>query len=334
MKLASWVSGSRTASFAVASAFAASALCGCGDSGDGSADKGSGANVVLRDENNYLSTSALDIPVVETAVSDIDVCWSDLDSDLQCHDVAPEADVDTVALLRFLNLTEEQVEGRLASGQLASSEVDRYVDYKTDHQSTCTKLSAMSFFGTPVDVGEEYFESEDHRYMLLFNKGTTPGVGARTMTFVKPTATSTNTRVEAPSGCGLLDFSADLSSLTPVSIPASGPWVVDWRNVERDSQGNPIAYEMIDGALIGFYEGKTVADVEAEIFDIELIATALWELRLTGGRSADLANAQKRGSGEPFAGFDTGQSGTWLLGLMCSACQNPAPLILTVLSPE
>ena len=41
---------------------------------------------------------------------------------------------------------------------------------------------------------------------------------------------------------------------------------------------------------------------------------------------------QRGGSGELFTGFDRGP-GVWLLALMCSTCQNPAPILLTVLEP-
>ena len=298
-------------------------------------DRGARGNVLLRDEHNYQTTSSLSVPTIETAAeTDLDICWTDVTSDLQCHDVAPQDDVDNVALLRFLHLSEEQVEQRLTEGQLAQSEVDGYLEYNTDHESTCAKLSSMSFFGTPIEIEEEYRESDDHRYMLLFAKGTTPGVGARSMVFLKPTAESTNTRVEAQPSCGYLEFSADLASVEPVSIPADGPWVIDWRDVTRDSQGNELAYESIDSVLVGFYEGMTPAELQKQIFDLELLATSLWKIELTGGRTADLARAKAVDGGGSFAGFDRDEDGTWLLGLMCSACQNPAPLVLAILEPS
>jgi hypothetical protein len=191
----------------------------------------------------------------------------------------------------------------------------------------------MSLFGTEIDITEEYVVSADNTYMLVFAHGTTPGVGARTMMFIQPTTSSTNTTVNAQAGCGFLEFAADLTTPTRLPIPSAGPWRLDWRELTRDGGGNAIPFEAIDGLLLGFYENMTVADLEADIFDIELIATTLWEIQLTGGRTADLANAQQRGgSGELFTGFDRG-SGVWMLALMCSTCQNPSPILLTVLEP-
>src|SRR5688572_26430886 len=80
-----------------------SALAGCGGS-DG------GAPILLRDENNYTAAGSLAIPTVETApATDLDICWTNVIDDFQCHPVSPMADVDTMSLLRLLHLTEEQV---------------------------------------------------------------------------------------------------------------------------------------------------------------------------------------------------------------------------------
>jgi hypothetical protein len=167
--------------------------------------------------------------------------------------------------------------------------------------------------------------------LLLFSKGTTPGLGARTMAFLKPTAASTNTKVDGVTGCGLLDFSADLASLTKLPVPAAGPWIVDWRDITKDGQGNEVPFEKIDGVTIGFYAGMTVADLESRIFDIELDATSLWDVKLMGGRTADLSTATDRATGAAFSGFTRADTGTWMLALTCSACQNPAPVLLTIL---
>jgi hypothetical protein len=313
----------------------ATSLLACESTGAGDdPDRGTRGNVLLRDEHNYQTTSALSVPTIETAAeTDLDICWTDVTSDLQCHDVAPQEDIDNVALLRFLHLSEEQVEQRLTEGQLAMSEVDGYLEYNTEHDATCAKLSSMSFFGTPIEIEEEYRESDDHRYMLLFAAGTTPGVGARSMTFVKPTSTSTNTMVMAEPSCGFLDFSADLSAVEPVSIPIDGPWVIDWRDLTLDSQGNEIVFESIDSVLVGFYQDMTPEQLQAEIFDLELLATELYRVTLKGGRTADLERARAVDGGAAFAGFERDAEGTWLLGLMCSACQNPAPVLLAILEP-
>jgi hypothetical protein len=309
-----------------------SGASGCGS--NGSDPDAAPSPIQLGNENNYRATGSLALPTIETASGvDLDICWTDIATDIQCHPVAPQTDIDNIGLLRFKGLSQELVEQKLTSGELAQSEIDGYLDARADHVSTCTKLFKFSFMGTVVDVSSQYLEDPGETYMLLFAHGTKAGVGARVMTFIKPTASSTNTRVDAPSGCGLLAFTADLSSAKKVPVTAGGPWVADWRNVTADGLGNEIIFSDIDRLLIGFYEGKTVADIEAKPFEIETMATSLWDLPLTGGRTADLSKATHRATAAPFDGFSHG-TGTWILGLFCSACQNPAPLILAVLEPQ
>jgi len=315
-------------------------VAGCGGGTSNPPDGGTSnppderGNVLLQDGNNYTSTSTLSIPTVETASGvDLDVCWPDLTDDIQCHPVVPTMDIDNVSMVRVLGLSEPEIKQRLTGGGLAMSEVSGYVDYKPADGTTCMKLSQLNFFTTVINVQREYVESTDDTYMMLFTKGTRPGVGARVMIFLKPTAASTNTQVNAPPGCGLLDFTADLASATRVDVPSAGPWVVDWRDLTIDGQGNPVVLTRIDGLVLAYYEGKTVAELQTQIFDIELIATMLWDLRVVG-QTADLAAAKLRGTGAPFTGFTTAGTGVWMLGLTCSTCQNPAPVLLTILNPS
>ena len=303
------------------------------DSDDG--DDGDG-NVVLQDDNNYSNQSSLSIPVIQTAPGDFEVCWGDIVKDIQCHDLVPEEDIDAVALLRLVNLTYAEAEDALSSDELDSSNIGGYLALETaeDADGTCAQASSMTLAGTPVDIEEQYVESDEVTYLLLFNTGTTLGVGARTMTFLEPTSASNNTQVSAAAdSCDILDFSASLSDSQPASIPIDGPWVIDWSNVTTNGSGNPLIYEKVDGVLVAFYEGLSVAELEEQILDLEYIYTGMWELETSGGRSADLADAVERDGSEAFPGFDNGAEGTWVLGLMCSTCQNPAPLVLTVLEP-
>ncbi len=316
---------------------------GCSDPSS-SSDPGERAAIELTDANNYTTKSELAIPTVEVAAdTDISICWGDLSSDLMCHGVEPAEHIDNVGMLRFLHLSEADVEARLTAGELSQSEVSGYLEYPTEDGETCTNLSNMSFLGTPIDLDQEFVEGEEHVYMLVFTTGTSPGVGARSMVFLEPTSDSSNHEVAAPNGCELLDFEADLKSAEPVRVPRTGPWPIDWRSLERDGGGNEVPFNQIDKLLLAFYEGRDVGYLEDNIFDIELMATSVWELPLDNDRKADLSDAKLRdgvsddGSGEPgaaFEGFDAAAEGVWLLGLFCSKCQNPAPVLLSILQPE
>jgi hypothetical protein len=312
---------------------AAAALAGCEDTGEAAADPPSG-NLSLQDENNYTSESELLLDTLETSESDLEICWTGLTADLQCHEVDPAKDINNVSLLRFRNTTQAQVTERLVAGNLALGEINAYREFNTTPQSTCTELSSFGFLGTSIDLEQDYVADEQYTYLFVFANGTTPGVGSRAMQFVKPTAASSNTRVDAPLGCGLLSFTANLSSAEALNVPAEPPWVLDWSQVTRDGQNNPIDFPRIDSALLGFYPELTVAEIEEQIFDIEQLASPLFDIAFTSGRmTADLSSARERGSGAPFTGFDRDQKGIWLFALRCSECQNPQPVVLSVLQP-
>jgi len=172
--------------------------------------------------------------------------------------------------------------------------------------------------------------------MLLFASGTTPGVGSKAMTFLEPTATSTATTVAAPDACAgsVLDFQATLGTPTSISATDNTKWLVDWSKITKDSFGNPVVFNKIDNVLLGFYQGKTAADLQTNFTDIEQIATTLYEVPVTkGDRSVDLAKATVKGGTDAFPGF-TQTDGVWAMAVTCSQCQVPAPVALTILQPQ
>jgi hypothetical protein len=309
---------------------------GCGGSDDGGGPKPEG-NVVLTDANNYTSTSTLTIPVAQTAPgADLEICWGGIMKDILCHDMVPTMDIDNVSFLQIQNMSKAQIETKLALGQLTTSQVKIYRDFHVDQAgtTTCTKLSTLSFAGTAANPAQDYAEGPANKYLLLFANGTIPGSGTRTMTFIEPVSTATATSVAAPDGCSsnILDFTADLHTAQPLKIPTAGPWKVDWSSITRDSMGNTVIFQNLDEVLVGFYEGKSVEQLEADFLNIEISATALYQMPVpTGTKFVDLANA-KDASGASFPGFDR-TNGTWAVAVLCSKCQVPAPIAMSILQP-
>lgn len=309
---------------------------GCsGGSGTGPGGSGGGAaNVFFTDANNYSSTSSLTLPTVMTpSGSDFTICWDQIKQDLQCHSVTPTADINSVTVLEISNPDAGAIESLLANGSIIS-EVHAPYQYLTNSSSTCAKLSQFSFAGSSINVSTDYVPDPSMTWMALFASGTVAGQGSRTMAFLQPTSSSSATMIEAPDGCGILDFKANLTSLKPLSIPAKGPWVVDWSGVSKDSEGNPAILAKLDSLLLGYYPGMQPADLQTQFLNIQQLANPLYQMSVDGAHStsANLANA-KDAKGNAFAGF-TSTSGTWAVGLLCSSCQNPAPVALTVLNPQ
>lgn len=309
---------------------------GCSDRSDTEPEPSNSPIVELTDVNNFTSQAKLDLPSFDVVASpELEICWSGAERDVLCHPFDPTADVHLVTLIRFLNLSEEDVEERLATGTLSQSVVDGVLEYEVREGETCAALSDFSFGGTEVDIEEEFTANEAHKFLLVLSEGSEPGVGTNTMTFVRPMeGDAGSSTVDVPEGCGTLEYSADLQSLEPVVFGRQGPWVIDWRQLTRDGAGNDFLFRKIDRVLLSFYAARDVGYLEEHIFDIEEEATRTWELAIDGSRDADLADAKERGTDARFEGFETDESGVWLLALMCGTCSSPAPQLLTLVEPE
>jgi len=317
--------------FLVVAAVAAPPLVGCGSSGGDTVGTQPVGNVVVHDENNYSAQSSLTIPVVETAPgADLQICWSAVSTDLLCHPADP---VDNVAFLKIPNMSQDQVEARLTTGQLGESQVALYRELHTSGlTSSCAMLSALAF-GSALVPASDYVESSTIQYLLLFTRGTTLGVGAQSMIFIKPTASSANVQVEAPDACAskILHFQATLG-VAPVPIPTAGPWKLDWTLVTRDAFANSVSKLKLDKVELGFYEGMTADDLQSHFLDVEIIASSLYRAAVPAGQKyVDLATAKDSG-GAAFPGF-TQTGGTWAVAVLCSTCSVPAPVIFTILQP-
>ena len=291
---------------------------------------GTAGNIMLYDENNYSSQSTLTLNSISTkAATDQDICWTGLTQDLQCHSVDPLADIDNLSLVRFQK-THEEVQVYLLSGEFDSKKVDRYNMHHTDHLSTCAKLSEFSSIDNKaINIAQDLAASTsdiNYSYVLMGATTTQPGVGSASMVFVNPLDSADVAPLDIPIGCKLLKVDADLHSLTKVTAPTQGPWVVDWSHVTKDFS----AYGDYFDLTIGYSKGRGVADLEKNFFDIETSATHLWHVRNipSGNHSAKLSLAMDD-DGNPFTGFEP-QDGVWAIALQCPTCQNPMPVVLTI----
>jgi hypothetical protein len=325
----------------LASSLSLAALLASACGSKSAADAGAGG-ALIKDANNYTSMSTLNVPSVATAsATDLTLDWSGISKDLLCHTAQS---IDNVAFLKIGNMTQADVEAKLAVGQLLSTEVTTYKEFRTNGgvadggEVTSTMLSKFSFGGaaTTLVPATDYVESSTIQYLLLFTHGTTLGVGAQAMTFIQPSASSTNTMVSAPDACAnkVLNFVPTLSTM-PVAIPAAGPWKLDWSGITKDNFGNPLDFSQtkLDKVEVGFFAGKQLSDLQADFLNVETDATSLYTASVPlGQKSIDLSTADGDG-GAPFPGF-TSTAGTWAVAVFCSTCSVPAPIIFATLSPQ
>lgn len=295
-----------------------------GDSADTGAPPTADAEVTLSDANNYSYIGTLDAPsfplLERTSVT---LGWPELHTDLQCHALDPVVDIDNTALLVFPYLSEAEVEQGLSDDSLEQVDLGAYLSYQPG-DTTSVSLDQFTFFGTEANIKDEFYAGRA-TFLTLLTTGTGVAVGTRMLAFLTPTAEAP-TQAEVDDGCPVLDFSADLASLTPVPVLAAGPWQLDWSGLTRNGRGGDFEPTRVDSLMIARFD-TTVDALQANFLDLEQLATESWSYTLTAGSSIDLGTLA--GPSDPFPGFD--DSGLYVLALRCGSCPNPAPLFLTVL---
>jgi hypothetical protein len=245
-------------------------------------------------------------------------------------------DINNATLVRFLKLTEPEVEKRLEAGNMNSDDpaVNAYFERHTDGVNTKANLSEFKFVSTVINVATDYVAGGDYTYLLIMNKGLQPANGAQSMIFLRPTATSPNTTVNVPTGCKVLTFTPDLHSAPKLPVLAAGPkWVADWSKVTKNNENQDILFEDLDNLFVAYFAPPmTVTYLEENFNDLETLATSQWQIGLLNGQTSQDLSWAVTASGAKFTGF-TPTDGVWVIGLRCTTCQSPAPVILSVLQP-
>jgi hypothetical protein len=305
--------------------------CGGGNSGDA----GITANAHIANANNYVITSSLTISrVTVKAGGDLHVCWGSLTTDLLKHTFDPSKLIDHVSFLRIKGVTEADVQKQFAVGTFNDQKVEEYFDFiltDADRSTMCANLSQFKLGAVQLVPADDFYVDSTRTYVMMFSQGLTPGAGSKSMVFLEPDPASASLEVVAPQGKDILTFSADLTSPPKVDIPAAGPYVVEWSGLTKDGMGQDVLPQNIDGIIVGHYD-MTVAELQAQALDYELIANPLYKATIPrGDQSIDLATTATD-SGTAFAGF-TPATGTWAIGLTCSKCQVPAPVAVVILNP-
>jgi hypothetical protein len=324
----------------------AACLTGCGDDGAATNPPPPPPDAItITEEHNYLTTaSELDVEVVTVgAEQNLRICWTDITTDIQGHAVDPVKDINDVSFIRVLRSDPADVAELLNTGTLLQDDVDGAWEVLPTGGETCADLDEFRDISgdTPIDPEESFQIDDDYTYLLVFATGTKIGFGARTMLILEPKADSLVTAVNAlEDSSDRLTFEVELASREKLEMPAEGPWQIDWSAIKTDNHGNTLDKNAVDRLLIGFFAGKDPSDLEEGFLDLEQETPALggpdqsWEVSVAKGSLASLAGATGR-NGEPaFDGFETDEEGTWIVGAFCGLCQNPAPVIVTILDPQ
>jgi hypothetical protein len=291
------------------------------------------SEISLSDENNYRFDGSLDIGSAPLAApGDPLFDWTGLTKDILGHDLDPMVDVVQVAVIVFENLTEDDVEEKLATDTLLMSDVSLYVS-AFPAGATSVSLSELYYMGNDIDV-EQYFNEGTGTWLLNLSDNPDPGVGARMLSFLEPLAASKETTLRVTNDSAALSIDVDLDRISPVEIAAgTTDLMLDWSDLGTNGRGTAWVDDTVDELMIARFDHADASDLQMRFQDVEILAESLWSLEFVGGSSLDVSqfSGQLSEQGEAFSGIGT--EGTWALALRCTTCANPAPPFFTFLDP-
>ncbi len=299
---------------------AALALAACQADGGPSVEPCSACT--LENGNNFAYTSDLAIGSVPLrAEADAVIRWDELTRTVQGKQIDPAVDLDEARLIAFRDLAPEDLEHALAHDDLAQADVSVYVTC-TPTDASCA-LSDFGMFGNTIDI-QQYFQEGYGTWLLALGKKGAPGADA--MVFLEAVNDSAVSDAGIGNDTSRLDVEVDLDSLTPLAVYAGQPdMTVDWSGLTRDGIGDSLDHATLDELWVARFT-ETPEELASDVFSLEERAQLSWTLDISGYPSANLMDLQGVAA---FPGVDSG--GTWLLGLRCRTCTNPAPRFVTLL---
>jgi hypothetical protein len=278
--------------------------------------------------------------------------WGSLTHDFLNHPLNVATDVNAVSVLIFgPGVPLDQLAPKLNADTLTPNDV--YIVPPPSVLPTGGQTSAMLYDftlnGTPqsVDVWNSYFNPDPdgglstsmYSFMFAAASGTTIGSGFRMLQTFQLDESSTNTMVKMTNDSTKLSYSANLHSLTITGVPAGTPnLTLDWAEMvvagmeKKNGLGAPFKNGYVTSAIVGHYT-QTPAELEAKFLDLNMIAqpNQYYTGPLTSSTMLDFSTLTDMTTQAPFPGID--DTGTWLVGLICGNCRNPAPWYLTILKP-
>jgi hypothetical protein len=297
-----------------------------------------GTNVVATEKSNYVFSSQMMLPPVTVAsMANLKFDWSGLHKDFLGRAVNPAQDLDlALVMLWSLPLTDFQkalnADTLFTSDLIVSPPLGLLIKGKTSAQLHDMKINDTS---VSVEMFNEYFDAAQQTpanstLLVAVQTGTGLGRGIRMLQSFQLDTKSTATDVALTDNSTKLTYSANLHDLTITGVPArTAGLTLDWSQMTKNALGAEFKPSYITSAVVSHFT-QTPAELETKFLDLEAIATATYRADVPSGSVLDFTTLKDSG-GAAFPGVD--DTGTWVIGLVCGNCRNPAPWYLTILEP-
>jgi hypothetical protein len=312
---------------------------GAGGGGGGMQAAMCAGNVVASEKNDYSFSSTITLtPVTVASMSNLTFDWSGLTRDFEGHELAPATDLG-MAVVMFWDLPLDQFEAKLNADALFTSDliVSPPLSLPLSGGATSAHLYDFTINTTPVtpDMINPYFDAtlyppSSASFIAGVEAGTVLGRNLRMMQAFNLDASSTTTVVPITNDSMKLAYTANLHDLATTLVPGgTSALTLDWSQMTVNGLGREFSASDVTDAVVGHY-AETPAELETKFLDLDRIALARYHASIPSGSVLDF-KLLKDTNGASFTGIDA--TGTWLVGLFCGNCRNPAPLYMTIVKP-
>jgi hypothetical protein len=312
------------------------AAIGCSGGSDSQATMCFGANAIASEKNNYAFTSTITLPPVTVApMSNLKFDWGGLTKDFLGHPLNPSGDLGT-ALMMIWSFPLAELETKLNADALYTADLVVSPPLNLPLTSaTSGNLYEFLVNGTAVEPAafNAYFDATlytpaNSTFVVGVQGGTDLGRDIRMLQAFTLDAGSNATNVAITDTSTRLSYTANLHDLTITGVPGgTAALMLDWSQMKTNAMGRAFTEGYVTSAIVGHYS-QTPAQLEAKFLDLDRIAIATYRADIASGSVLDFRTLKDE-HGASFAGID--DSGTWMVGLICGNCRNPAPWYMTIL---
>lgn len=299
-------------------------FAGCGKKG--------GPDLVFEDTNNYSYAADFESTPIEIPVAtDLTVDWSALTTDIRERPVDDPSSIDQLSLLNIKSPVED-VFTKIATNDLGQEDAQDIYLFVNDGQTSCS-LSDFAVTGINIDLAL-LAENPDETWLLSLMNLPDGRTDILSTLVLLPTSTAAPSTLSFTDGVSnLTNLAVDLHSAPAIETREGiGPYTLDWSAVTVDTFGHTFDPLLADELIIGHYGTEDLAEIEGrEFLQLDSVADELYRLDVFGVTGEALDGAVDA-DGNAFAGFTA--DGTWLVGIVCTTCATPVPLILSVVTVD
>lgn len=298
--------------------------------------------VAMNDANNYSYSVDFQIERLKLkTATDFTVYWNEITRDFFGKPVNSAEDINLVLISLWSESPDVFVEDLNQDKISRPNLVGGLLSYP---DGTFTDANLLEFGGMGTEeVGPEriwpYFDPaypdyatpDVHTFTIFTFAGIDPDHGMPGMAVLFDTDPNGETEVHLKDTSTTLNWDTNLGGVTPVAVPVGkADLTLDWAGVTKTALGKDFDITQITEAAVGHYPNHTLADLDANLWDLRTLAQGWWSAEVWSGTSMATTEL-KDASGNAFPGVDG--TGVWLAALYCTttSCRHPAPWAIAVL---